>query len=105
MASTPERVDRVEVSFGTPHAGWIDLTLSTATQKIRWPLSHVWDPFVDDFTDWLESIVDQGHGSLMVDVEGNYAEIHVLPTSEASIRVIGVSIYESKPDFEIEISR
>lgn len=105
MAGTPERVDRVEVSFGTPDAGWIRLTLSTATQKITWPLSHVWDPFVDDFTNWLESIVDQGHGSLMVDVEGNYAEIHVMPTSANSVRVIGVSIYESKPDFEIEISR
>ena len=105
MTHSPEQVDKVEVSFGTPKAGWIRLTLSTATQKITWPLSDLYDPFVDDFTNWLEAIVDQGHGSLIVDVEGNYAQIHVLPTSETSVRVIGKSIYESKPDFEIEISR
>ncbi len=105
MASTPEQVDKVEVLFGLPEAGWIDLTISTATQKISWPLSHVRSPFVSGFTDWLEAIADRGHGILIIDTEGNLPEVHVTPAGGDAIKVVGESIYDNKPDFEIEISR
>lgn len=104
-ASTPEQVDTVDVLFGRPDAGWLDFSMATASQKISWRLSYVFDPFHDDFTIWLESIVDHGQGNLSVDIEGNFAEIYVTAAGADRVNVIGKSVYEIQRDFEIEIPR
>ena len=103
--SVPEKVDKIDVTFLTPDAGWSRLTIRTTRQELSWPLSYVYDPFYEDFTTWLEAIVENGSGTIAIDSEGNVAEIRVLEMGNGEVKVIGESIYESRGDLLIEMSK
>jgi hypothetical protein len=101
----PEKVDKIEVVFLAPDAGWSRLTIRTTRQELSWPLSHVYDPFYEDFTAWLEATVENGTGTISIDSEGNVAKIEVMDSANGTVRVFGESIYEKRNDLLIEMPR
>ena len=102
---TPERVSEIEVTFLAPDAGWSRLTIRTKHRELGWRLSYVFDPFYEDFTAWLEAVVEHGNGTISINSEGNIADIRVVDAGNDTVRVIAESNYEGTKDLLIEIPK
>lgn len=87
-----ETVERLSVSFAQPYYGWIDLTLSTPTQSVEWPLSEVYDPFRSELTSWMEAVIERPQPRLFVYVEHMYARLDVIPAEAGMVILVAHSV-------------
>lgn len=74
----------VNVTYGDPDCGWLDLTVEVGKQKTTTRFSQCWDP-LPDLIKWLECLVKgEQFGTAILDCEGWYSAImfDVGPTSE-----------------------
>jgi Circularly permutated YpsA SLOG family len=100
----------VTVCFTPPDAGWTNLVLisSAYSQHHIASLSYIGAPFYD-LLNWLTDIInDQLPASVLIDEEGKYTRLSVLPYDEQCLEFRAVRIYDYErscidvPDAEAE---
>lgn len=102
-----ETIERLGVSFAQPDYGWIDLTLSTPTQSVEWPLSEVYDPFRSELTSWMEAVAERSQPRLFVYVEHMHARLDVIPAESSMVILVAhsVAVEPEKPPLAVKMPR
>jgi hypothetical protein len=82
----PQPVERVEVHYTLPTGFSMPIRITAGGQSAGFEVSNTWDP-IPDIAPWLERVLDGGYARLSIDLDGEYAELHVFPV-EPGVRLV-----------------
>ncbi|QCO15340.1 hypothetical protein D3869_08950 [Azospirillum brasilense] len=102
--STPLPVDRIDVRYEVPRGFLMPITIAAGGQSVTFDVTNTFDP-IPGITPWLERVLDGEHPRLTIDREGEYTELHVLPTDQGVRLVVALLEEEWSTPIDVRLSR
>ncbi|MBB3891279.1 hypothetical protein GGQ61_001996 [Phenylobacterium haematophilum] len=114
-ASSPLQGVELRLTTKLPKAGWLPVRLEAGDINLEFDVSNVFDPFYpqpdplasENWVAWLKAIAEGGNPRLVINLEGEILELHVLEPDMSTVRFLAARGWRDgwRPEFDVRVPR